>query len=195
MNPTTYLHIQTQHAPKTGQHSHGNITYALLKDIDHSDVYFTLLGNDGTGYYSHGEIVPFATIQRCLEQVGCDKSFSPRIFREAWVGKSSNNAGFLVAGLKHLGLISAANDASHHYVISSHWEDWKASILAQDGEPYHAPQGKPSKNIAVEAVMRDTSVMNDEMPKPKGKKSKKLHDDQGTHPVVDVESSSHADPT
>ena len=194
MNPTTYLHIQTQQAPKTGQHSHGNITYALLKDSDNSDVYFTLLGNDSAGYYSHGEIVPFATIQRCLDPVGCDKSFSARIFREAWVGKSSNNAGFLVAGLKHLGLVTPAKDASHHYVRSGNWEDWKASILAQDGEPYQAPLGKPSKNLPVETGTPDTPAMLDEMSKPKGKKSKKLRHDQDTPPVVEVESSSHADP-
>lgn len=143
-----YLRIKTVTAPKTSLNAQGGITYAVLKDSDAKEVFFYLLANDGGGYFSR-EAVPLTRIQRCLKEVNTDRPIPAKTFRDAFVGRSVNNAGFLVAALRHEGLLSPAPDAPHQHVMGGDWADWKAALLAEAAEPFVLPD---AKKIEVEPV-------------------------------------------
>jgi hypothetical protein len=139
--PISYLHLKTSQAAKTGQRAEGRITYALLKDSNAQQLYFCLLANDGGGYFSQ-EAVPFSAIQRCLSGIKADHPVPAKTFRMAFVGRSSNNAGFLVAALRNEGLLVPAPSATHQHYIGESWENWKVARLAEPGEPFEWPGHK-----------------------------------------------------
>lgn len=177
---TTHLLIKTERARKTGE---GSITYAVLKDADSQSVYFTLLANDGSGQFSP-EIVAFEKIQQCLAKVDGKKPVPAKLFAPAFVGRSANNAGFLMAAMRQELLVLPTVDASHLHAVSGNWDEWKRQILAQEGQPYTppAPKGKGGFASAAsadtqpkpEAVVNDKSMPEADIPPLKGKKSRKL---------------------
>ncbi|WP_426147178.1 hypothetical protein [Polaromonas sp. DSR2-3-2] len=172
--------IKTERARKTGE---GSITYAVLKDADSQSVYFTLLANDGSGQFSP-EIVAFEKIQQCLAKVDGKKPVPAKLFAPAFVGRSANNAGFLMAAMRQELLVLPTVDASHLHAVSGNWDEWKRQILAQEGQPYTppAPKGKggfaPAAPVDTqpkpEAVVNDKSMPEADIPPLKGKKSRKL---------------------
>lgn len=141
---TAYLHLKTSRAAKTGQRAEGLITYALLKDCDAQQLYFCLLANDGGGYFSQ-EAVPFSAIQHCVSGINVDRPVPAKTFRSAFVGRSSNNAGFLVAALRNEGLLVPAPSATHQHYIGESWEHWKVARLAELGEPFKLPGNKAKR--------------------------------------------------
>lgn len=138
---TQFLRIKTDTAPKTSPNAKGGVTYAVLKDVDSTEAYFCLLTNDGGGYFSR-EAVPFSAIQSCLTGVNPDRPVPAKVFQQAFVGRSVNNAGFLVHALRHEGLLQPAPDAAHQHALADGWDDWKANLLAQPGEPFELPDAK-----------------------------------------------------
>ena len=180
MNTTTYLLIKTERARKTGE---GSITYAVLKDADSQGVYFTLLANDGAGQFSP-EIVAFEKIQQCLAKVDGKKPVPAKLFAPAFIGRSVNNFGFLMAAMRHELLVLPTVDASHLHAVSGNWDEWKRQILAQEGQPYTppAPKGKgvfasiaPADTQAKpEPLAHDEPMPQADSPQSKGKKSRKL---------------------
>lgn len=137
-----FLRIKTDTAPKTSLNAKGGVTYALLKDMESTEAYFSLLANEGGGGYFSREAVPFSAIQRCLTGVNAERQIPAKVFRSAFVGRSVNNAGFLVHALRHEGLLQPAPDAAHQHVLADGWEDWKAEVLAEPGEPFELPDAK-----------------------------------------------------
>ncbi len=126
-----YLSLKSGTAHKTRRHSTaGCLHYRVLADSS-NQLYITITGNDDGGYYSK-EIVPFDKIQLPKEP------FTSKVFKTAFVGKSSNNAGFLAAILRAEGLIAPIEDANHKYRASPNWPDWKKRMLAltDKAEPY-----------------------------------------------------------
>ncbi|MFZ4535928.1 hypothetical protein [Propionivibrio sp.] len=163
-----YLRIKTLTAPKTSLNAQGGITYAVLKGVDTQEVYFCLLANEGGGYFSR-EAVPFNRVQRCLKDTKVDQPIPAKTFRDAFVGRSANNAGFLVAALRHEGLLLPAPDAPHQHVMGGDWADWKASVLADGGEPFILPDAKKIEPEPVApAIVEGTPVKG-----AAGKKEKK----------------------
>lgn len=180
MTTTSYLLIKTERARKTGE---GSITYAVLKDADSQGVYFTLLANDGAGQFSP-EIVAFEKIEQCLTKVDGNKPVPAKLFAPAFVGRSANNAGFLMAAMRQELLLLPTVDASHLHAVSGNWNEWKRKILAQEGQPYTppAPKGKgvfasttPADTQAKpQPVVHDNPKPEADSAAPKGKKSRKL---------------------
>lgn len=138
---TQYLRIKIDTAPKTSLNATGGVTYAVLKDAASTEAYFCLLANDGGGYFSR-EAVPFSAIEACLSGVNTERSIPAKVFRQAFVGKSVNNAGFLVHALRHEELLKPAPDAAHQHFLGEGWGAWKADMLAQAGEPFELPDAK-----------------------------------------------------
>lgn len=160
-----FLCIKTDTAPKTSLNAKGGVTYAVLKDVDSTDAFFCLLENDGGGYFSR-EAVPLATIQRCLSNVNVERPVPAKIFRQAFIGRSVNNAGFLVHALRHEGLLKPAPDAAHQHMLGDGWEAWKTSVLAQPGQPFELPDAK-------KADAASATTGPDEQASATGKKGKK----------------------
>lgn len=129
--PPVYLHLATLTAPKTSLNAQGGIVYALLKDEAATEVFFTLLENQGGSGYFGREIISFAHIAACLSGADLTQPLPAKRFLKAFcASKSVNNCGFLCACLRHQGLLKPAPDASHQHVIGEDWDGWKAQMLA-----------------------------------------------------------------
>lgn len=195
-NPS-YLCVKTATASKTGQHAEGGIHYAVLKDSTSKEVFLTLTGNDGGGYFSR-EIIPFAKVEVCLSGTKAHQPLPAKTFRGAFIGKSSNNAGFLVAALRHEGLLSTAPDASHLHVASGDWSAWQAEMLAQAGDPFTLPEPKSKEGATVHVggITSDSpSASIDEPANPKkGKKARPEKSGEHEHPTSTSEEIQDAQP-
>lgn len=133
-HPTTYLKVLQDTAPKVGQKASGGIQFALLKNTDSTELFVTMLGNDGGGYFSR-EIVSFSAIEACLSDIKPNKPIPAKALRSAFQGKSSNNAGFLACVLRKLGLFVGVS-SSHQHQLGEDGQRWKSRHLAMAGEPY-----------------------------------------------------------
>ena len=150
--PTTFLRLHSAVAPKLGLRSAGRIGYQLLTDTDRQHLYLALTDNDGGGYFSR-EIVPFAAVQTCLDgHDPCQPFPSKRLFA-SFQGRSSNNAPFLCAALRDLGLLQAAPGKPFQHAVADDWAGWITTQLARPGEPYTPVQPVAEKAKPVVAAV------------------------------------------
>lgn len=126
-------------APKLGARAEGSINYNVLANNERQLLFIAITGNKSGGYFSK-ERVDMTKIEACLDTTSSAKPFPSKTFKEAFVGRSSNNAGFLVAVLRHEGLLAAAPEAETQHVRSGNWPAWKKAMLAEAGK------GKQRKN-------------------------------------------------
>ncbi|MYM96491.1 hypothetical protein [Duganella vulcania] len=116
-------------APKLSARSEGSIGYNVLADIDRQQLFIAITSNRGGGYFSK-ERVGFTKIEACLDTSLPAKPFPSKTFKQAFVGRSSNNAGFLTTALRNEGLITAAPEAETQHV----WSAWKKAMFAEPGK-------------------------------------------------------------
>lgn len=184
MNDTaTYFELHRLTAQKASPNAEGGIVYAILKDATSTEIYFTLLENQGGSGCFGREVVPFASIEACLEGTEPTAPIPAKRFRKAFINsRSVNNAGFLVACLRHQSLLRPAPDASHQHVIGGDWAAWKAKMLETHSDAvFIRPEAeKPSKAEAVSI-------------KPDGKKEKKTSKGKKVA-TVGTEGEGYADP-
>jgi len=126
--------LKSAKANKLGKHAEGGIHYQILTDSQHQAPSFKIVGNDGGGYFSK-EVVGFGSLEACLAAHPQDQPFPTKLLQAAFAGRSSNNAGFLAAILRAEGLLALAPDTEGRHVISGNWAAWKASVLAEPGQP------------------------------------------------------------
>jgi hypothetical protein len=137
---------------KLGKHAEGGIHYQILTDSQRQAPSFKIVGNEGGGYYSK-EIVAFGSVEACLAAHPQDQPFPSKLLQTAFTGRSSNNAGFLAAILRAEGLLALAPDTEGRHVMSGDWAAWKASVLAEPGQPVESePAGKEEKAEGNEAA-------------------------------------------
>ncbi len=155
----SYLSLKLAKAKKTGQRATGEITYRVLCDPQKKLLALTIVGNEGGGYSSR-EIIPFEGIELCLADFSDGKPLPAKALRDAFVGKSVNNAGFLAAILRAEGLLEAAPDVAHQHRVAGSWAEWKSQQLQLDGEPYVPEPGKPAGTIAAEGAELSAGKVN-----------------------------------
>lgn len=143
-----YVSLKLATARKTSQRATGDITYRVLCDEQREQLFITIVSNGGGGYFSK-EIVPFDGIEHCLAAYTDGKGLPAKVLRDAFVGKSVNNAGFLAAILRAEGLLAGVPDAVHQHQVAGNWIDWKETMLCADGEPY-VPPTKPEASDSAE---------------------------------------------
>lgn len=178
------LFIKDAAAAKAGAYSNGAVLYRLLTDSERSDVYFSITGNQGgSGYFSR-EAVPFGKVRHCVADVPSGTPLPSKAFRAAFVGRSTNNPGFLAAILRAEGLLSPAPDNAHQHLISGDWDAWHGEQLALPATPLAEPAAEPPQDDApqpaAEAVT-DTDAMSP-MERLKARKSRKGQPAKGQHP-------------
>lgn len=133
---TTHLHIKTyrlirqSQCPKLGAFSSGRITYQLLTSEARNQLFLRISGNEGGGYVSD-EAVALSRIMQCVDDHGPDKPLRSTHFREAFVGRSNNNWGFLSAILLHEGLLERHPAQPHLLIDCGEWEAWQRAQLAE----------------------------------------------------------------
>lgn len=143
-----YLCLKVGQAAKTGERSTGHITYRVLASADRQHLFFTLTGNEGGGWFSH-EIVPVSRIEEILDSVPDKNQPLPaKTLRPAFVSKSVNNAGFLMALLRAESLFTPAPGDMQLHVLVDDWLPWKRRILEEDGVPY-VPTPKAGATVPV----------------------------------------------
>lgn len=107
---SVYWRLKLATANKLGKRAEGSIHYQILADIDRHDLFISITANDSGGYFS-SEVVPLAKVQACLDKYEASTPFPSKALNDAFVGLSSNNAGFLSAILRSEGVLNAAPDA------------------------------------------------------------------------------------
>lgn len=130
-NPATLAIVATKSAPKLGERSEGSVDYHVMIDVEESQVYLAIAGNEGGGYFSR-EPVAVEAIRDCI-RTASPQGFFIRVLRPAFSGRSANNPGFLGAALRAEGLIAPA-DSPHRYVEAERWDSWVANYLAAGPE-------------------------------------------------------------
>lgn len=119
-------------APKLGARAEGGIRYHILADAERQHLFVAITANESGGYFSR-ERVPFDKIEACLAAIPSGKACPSKAFKDAFVGRSSNNAGFLVAVLRNEGLLAAAPDAETQQVRHGDTATWKKAMFAETG--------------------------------------------------------------
>jgi len=125
--------LKSASAPKLGKNTEGRISYQIVTDGDRLEPQFRIVGNDGGGYYSK-EMVPFDKVEACFNAHPDGDPFPSKLLQAAYVGRSSNNAGFLAAILRAEGLLALAPETEGRHVIVGDWAKWKSAVLAESGE-------------------------------------------------------------
>ncbi|MFM9435996.1 hypothetical protein ACFDR9_003072 [Janthinobacterium sp. CG_23.3] len=130
--PQSFWLLKEGTAPKLGARAEGSINYNVLADNERQLLFIAITGNKGGGYFSK-EHVDITKIEACLDTATSAKPFPSKTFKDAFVGRSSNNAGFLVAVLRHESLLAAAPEAETQHIQSGDWAAWKKTMLAEAG--------------------------------------------------------------
>jgi hypothetical protein len=142
-------------APKLGARAEGSINYNVLADNERQLLFIAITGNKGGGYFSK-EHVDISKIEACLDTSTSSKPFPSKTFKDAFVGRSSNNAGFLVAVLRHEGLLAAAPEGETQHVQAGDWAAWKKTMLSEAGRLIEiGTKGADKKPLETEPIPDD----------------------------------------
>lgn len=129
---SSYWLLKNSHCKKLGRRSEGSIQYQLLASDDRASLYIRVTANESGGYFSK-ELVPFTEIEQCLEKCAEASSFPSKAFRDAFVGRSTNNAGFLAAILREEGLLEPAEEEEFQHVLAADIAAWRIAALSPQG--------------------------------------------------------------
>jgi hypothetical protein len=110
----------------------GLIHYRLI--IHNKKIFFIIQKNDDGGHFSN-EILSYERITECVE--GLEEPIYSRVFRSVFDSKSTNNAGFLLAVLRHESLLKTGDDGKHY--IQPNWDKWEKTTLALKPEEVDLP--------------------------------------------------------
>ena len=157
----TYLSLKLATAHKASLRATGDITYRVLCDEKRHELFIAIVSNDGGGYFSR-EMIPYAAVEKCLANFNDGQPLPSKVLRDAFVGKSANNAGFLAAILRAEGLLAPVPDAAHKHQVIGDWAGRKVAMLSADGEIY-VPETKPdASGQANSSESADSAVQGQE---------------------------------
>ena len=145
-----YLSLKSATAEKIGK-AQGNITYRILCDKAQEQLFITITGNNEDGHYSD-EIIPFASVEKCVDGVAVGAYVASKQFFKAFVSRSNNNCGFLAAILRAEELLAPVVDGVRKHVLQPGWDSWKELMLEENGVPYTPPTPKGSVVVATAVV-------------------------------------------
>lgn len=163
--PPVFFHLRSGSAAKLGQRAEGQVHFELLTDHQNRDLFIRLSGNDGGGYFSR-EAVPFARVRAVVAEFEDQQAFPSKVFRESFIGRSSNNAGFLACICRAQGLITSVPGNTHLHQLAGDWSQWEKACLALPGVPLHVdalvePVIAPAKVSKKEARANRKAVQAD----------------------------------
>lgn len=141
-------------AKKLGLRSTGSLSYQVLADRDRKNLFIALTQNDGGGYFSK-ERVNMVSIEACLAAHKAGAPFSSKALKDAYTSRSSNNAGFLTATLRVLGLTAAAPNADSKHTVAGDWDAWRKKMMAEAGTVIELPGDADDEKQAQSAPLPD----------------------------------------
>lgn len=162
--------LKTGTAKKLGKQADGGISYEILTDSKRLEPLVKIIGNDGGGYFSK-ETLSFKDIEACIGHHPQGQALPSKLLQAAFTGRSSNNAGFLAAILRAEGLLALAPDTEGRHIVSGDWAGWKASLLAEPGQPIDIVAATPAEVYPSESQGEPAQGDRNKAPTPRrGKK-------------------------
>lgn len=135
---TPFWLLKAGTAKKLGQRSAGILNYHVLADNDRRGLLIAVTRNEGGRYFSR-ERVHFRAVMTCLDKYKSDVPFVSKVLNDVYVSKSANNAGFMAAVPRSLGLLAAAPEAETQHVVTGDWSAWEKTMLAETGMRIELP--------------------------------------------------------
>lgn len=128
--------LKTTTCNKLGARSSGQIEYRIACNAERSELYLSISGNGGGGYFSK-EWLPISRLAELLAQLQASgQPFATKQLKPAFVGRSVNNPPFLAAILRAEQL-SAADPANPLLSrVGGDIEVWRKAVLKLKGEPW-----------------------------------------------------------
>lgn len=133
-----FWQLEAGTAKKLGLRSTGSLSYQVLADHDRKNLFIALTQNDGGGYFSK-ERVNMLSIESCLAAHKEGAPFPSKVLKHAYKSRSSNNASFLTATLRALGLTAAAPNADSKHIVAGDWDAWRTKMIAEAGTRIELP--------------------------------------------------------
>ncbi len=117
-------------SPKTENH----VFYQIALHDEENELHIRMSGNEGGGLHSK-EWIPLKDITSVLDAQG-DKPFKSSVMKCVFSGQSANNAGFMAACCRGLGLIIQSEKSVFLHVLAPDYEQRRDAILSLvDAEP------------------------------------------------------------
>lgn len=110
------------------------------------EIYIRVSANSGGGFWS-AEWVAFPAIQAALASLPEDTAITSYVLQGLFSGKSVNSRGFLMAALKHLGLVQPLPDKQRCYVLLDA-KPFLAEVKTLIDSGVALPEAEPSKHPA-----------------------------------------------
>ncbi|WP_165310220.1 hypothetical protein [Vibrio ziniensis] len=111
-------------SPKTENH----VFYEIALHDEETELYTRMSGNEGGGLHSK-EWIPLKDITAVLDVQG-DKPFKSSVMRCVFSGQSANNAGFMAACCRGLGLIIQSEKSVFLHVLAPDYEQRRDELLS-----------------------------------------------------------------
>ncbi|ELA7158281.1 hypothetical protein RAX54_004176 [Vibrio parahaemolyticus] len=111
-------------SPKTENH----VFYEITIHDEENELYIRMTGNQGSGLHSK-EQIPLKDIIAVLDVQG-DKPFKSSVMKCVFSGQSANNAGFMAACCRGLGLIIQSEKSVFLHVLAPDYEQRRDEILS-----------------------------------------------------------------
>ncbi|HCH3510870.1 TPA: hypothetical protein NKU45_004007 [Vibrio parahaemolyticus] len=111
-------------SPKTENH----VFYKIAIHDEENELYIRMSGNQGGGLHSK-EWIPLKDITAVLDVQG-DKPFKSSVMKCVFSGQSANNAGFMAACCRGLGLIIQSEKSVFLHVLASDYEQRRDELLS-----------------------------------------------------------------
>ncbi|HCM1362845.1 TPA: hypothetical protein N2903_002097 [Vibrio parahaemolyticus] len=111
-------------SPKTENH----VFYEIAIHDEENELYIRMSGNEGGGLHSK-EWIPLKDITAVLDVQG-DKPFKSSVMKCVFSGQSANNAGFMAACCRGLGLIIQSEKSVFLHVLAPDYVTIREEILS-----------------------------------------------------------------
>lgn len=111
-------------SPKTENH----VFYEIAIHDEENELYIRMSGNQGGGLHSK-EWIPLKDITAVLDVQG-DKPFKSSVMKCVFSGQSANNAGFMAACCRGLGLIIQSEKSVFLHVLAPDYEQRRDELLS-----------------------------------------------------------------
>ncbi len=121
-----------------------NLTYSIGRDTQDGTLHLRVVHNDGGGMFYNG----WASSKAIMALVTAhNDALTSKVFRELHPGRSVNTAGFVLASLKHLGLIRVhgENTRLHEHVPSTTFDG--VALAAMGSTASTATQGSKATRV------------------------------------------------
>ncbi|MDF4307230.1 hypothetical protein ACEV9B_21560 [Vibrio parahaemolyticus] len=117
-------------SPKTENH----VFYEIAIHDEENELHIRMSGNEGGGLHSK-EWIPLKDITAVLDVQG-DKPFKSSVLKCVFSGQSANNAGFMAACCRGLGLIIQSEKSVFLHVLAPDYEQRRDELLSLvDADP------------------------------------------------------------